>query len=273
VQTLSPTVQEIWSLKWLQDDRIASAGADKDINFWSVITRSLVHTITGAHQGRIQALELLPNGYLASGGCFPDYALKLWNTTSYSVVYSINNAHESNCVNFLKALPNGYLASAGFDCLVKVWNSTLGLVHQFGGFSNSASSVEYLLNDVLLGGNWDGTIQSWNVTTGAFLSSYNPFGNRVNALKLLPNNNVAIGGPTLQIWDTLGPGTNFNLGSPIYSFALFSGQLLLAGLANGKVQVIDMDNNYQILASLYSSASCSSTVNSLEVPGKIHLFI
>jgi WD40 repeat protein len=79
--TLSPSITAMTALKWLNDDRLASAGSDLKIRFWNIFNQSLVKTITGAHTGHIQALALLTNGFLVSGSGSPDYAIAASSAT------------------------------------------------------------------------------------------------------------------------------------------------------------------------------------------------
>jgi WD40 repeat protein len=261
----------VLALKWLNDDRLASAGSDLNIRFWSIYNQSLVKTRTGAHTGPIQALALLTNGYLVSASDSPDYAIKFWNSSSYTFVFNITKAHGANLIYCLESLPNGYLASGGADSNVKIWNSTFSLVYTLSGHAKEVRALEYLSTiGLLVSGSEDSTIRFWNATNGTFLKSNNPLGNYVLALKELPNNQVAIGGTSyLKIYNmvSLNLAYSLSIGANIVnSLVLYSNQLLLAGLNNGTILLVNISSNYKVKASLNSS-SCASNVFSLEVPG------
>ena len=79
---------------------------------WNAKTGALIKTLS-AHSDNVLCLELLGNGYLASGG--KDDHIYIWNYTSSSTTYSyaLTNAHGNNQqVNCIKQLSGYYFASA-----------------------------------------------------------------------------------------------------------------------------------------------------------------
>lgn len=137
---------------------MATAGTDilvNNIKIWNVATvlsPSLINTFTG-HTDRINALEQLQNGYLASAS--NDNSIKIWNLQSSSLNYSINSAHGGDNVLCLKLLSNGYLASGGGvnDKTIKIWNmNSYSLVMQLSGHSNRINALELLFDKSLASG-------------------------------------------------------------------------------------------------------------------------
>ena len=66
----------------------------------------------------VNALAVLPNGYLASGSW--DNTIKIWDTETGSEIRNLTG--HTNWVRALAVMPNGYLASGSADTTIKIWN-------------------------------------------------------------------------------------------------------------------------------------------------------
>jgi WD40 repeat protein len=83
---------------------------DGTIDIRDAINGSLIRTLAGHHAGYIQSLVVLRNGYLASGGRYPDQTIKIWNTDTGSLLTTLAGGDYS--VNVLVQLHNGNLVNS-----------------------------------------------------------------------------------------------------------------------------------------------------------------
>lgn len=96
----------------MDNSTYASGSNDNSVIIWSAINGSLIKTLTG-HSDYVVCLELLGNGYLASGG--QDSNIYIWDFKSTTAIYDYEllDAHENNQpVNCIKQLNDYYFASA-----------------------------------------------------------------------------------------------------------------------------------------------------------------
>lgn len=61
------------------------------------------------HTLAVNCIELIDGDRLASGS--NDYSIRIWNLTSYSLIYTFSSAHSSQWILALKRIPGGLLAS------------------------------------------------------------------------------------------------------------------------------------------------------------------
>jgi WD40 repeat protein len=99
-------------LKRLDNDTYASGSDDNKVIIRNSKTGGIIKILSG-HSDYVLCLELLGNGFLASGG--KDANIFIWNYTSSSLNYSfaLINAHKNQKkVNFIKQLSGYYFATA-----------------------------------------------------------------------------------------------------------------------------------------------------------------
>jgi WD40 repeat protein len=179
-----------------------------------------------------RAFKNLKDGRIASASY--DNAIRFWNTTTYSLIYTISSAH-SNFIYSFELLSNGNcLLSGAADNKIKMWNTTsytlirtltstsiiyfiqllangnLASASSFNaiiwnmnsytsvltlvGHTDRVTVLELLTDGTLLSGSFDKTVKVWNITDGTIVNSFSPCNQAVYYVKLLINGILAIGG-------------------------------------------------------------------------------
>jgi WD40 repeat protein len=96
---------------------LASAGEDRTIHLWDVVTGKEIKTLTG-HTNRIRSISFSLNGQiLASSGW--DKTIKLWDVTTGKEIKTIMGQAEQSSISFG---PKNLLASASSDGTIKFWD-------------------------------------------------------------------------------------------------------------------------------------------------------
>jgi len=112
------------------------------------------------HAGEVNALALLPNGLLASGG--GDGAVRIWEVDTSREVRVLEG--HRGWVRALAALPEGLLASGGADGTVRIWNVDTGReVRVLKGHRDRVLALAAFSGGLLASGGMDGTVRIWNV--------------------------------------------------------------------------------------------------------------
>ena len=96
---------------------MASAGFDKTVRLWNVITGELRHTLEG-HTFDVNSVSFRPDGkILASAG---DQTVRLWNVITGGHLRTLHG--HTGFVNSVSFAPDGKtLASAGSDGKILLW--------------------------------------------------------------------------------------------------------------------------------------------------------
>ena len=109
----------IWSIKKLSEDRILSAGEDKEIKVWNIKTGGLLKSLRG-HDSCIYGLSVFNNGKRFAS-CGDDGMICLWDAEKGAVVDSVQ-AHDK-AIRSITVNENGTLiATGGYDKIVRVWD-------------------------------------------------------------------------------------------------------------------------------------------------------
>lgn len=122
-----------------------------------------------AHYGSVRTVAYSPDGkFIASGS--NDGTLKLWDTTTWNVVYT--REHE-RVVNDVAFSPNGkYIVSGSSDSTVRIWETATGkLLFTMQG-PRPVNAVMYSPNGMYIAAGYedsDNKTRIWNAATGALI--------------------------------------------------------------------------------------------------------
>ena len=114
------------SLKRISSDLLASGLAGNNhVLVWFLNNQTIKCDVSG-HSNNVNALEMLSNGYLASGDA--NGWIKIWDIVSCLEVNNMNygSPTHSGKVNALKLIDVNLMASASSDKTIRIWNTTTG---------------------------------------------------------------------------------------------------------------------------------------------------
>ena len=222
--------ENITSLKSIDNATFASGSDDGTIKIWSIQNGSCLLTLNMTNS--VRSLELLPNGYLASGlangslvllntndsfkpfmvlshgakinarellengdmgSGSDDGSIKIWNAYTFELNKTLNAGSPVIC---LKRLPNNRLASglSGSNRIV-VWdlNGTVDSILNNLTYIGKINALEYWGDELLAIGLADKNIQIFDLKGLKVLKVFTSHGFAVNTLKALPDGNLASG--------------------------------------------------------------------------------
>ena len=117
-----------------------------------------VSNLTG-HTNLVYALNLLPNGLLASGS--KDKAIMIWDIAKTYPLYTLTG--HSDSIRALTLINDAYLASSSSDLTIKIWSlSSYSIVKSWTASTNWLLALAYdsTLN-VLSSGGTDNKVKVW----------------------------------------------------------------------------------------------------------------
>ena len=221
--------------------------------------------------GEVKALQVLPDGRLASGSY--DDTIRLWDTNTGTELARLEGhrgwvralatntrqelarleGHDGE-VKALTVLADGRLASASFDRTVRLWNTDTGEeLARLEGHGDIVWTLAALPDGRLASGSGDKTVRLWDAITGKEQARLEGHGDRVYALIVLSDGSLASGSfdATIRIWDTKTCKEQARLdggGGPVWELAALPDNRLAAGYSNS-IGIWDV-NTRSLLTSL-----------------------
>ena len=263
----------------LRDGLIASGSADNTIGVWDMASGNQIAQLTG-HAEQINALVLLPDGRLASGS--EDSTLRIWDLRSWTesgradhgswvraLAVLPNNRLVSTCsfegetriwdlitgkeINRFEGpgsmhsafcvLPDGRLACSSWYGPIELRDPGHAKVTlQFRG-PKRVIALAALSDGSLASGLEDGTIQLWDVNSGAELACFRGHAADVVGLAGLSDGCLASGSKdgTVRIWNRSGMEiSRLELDGPILSLTSLPGGGLAAGDQAGRLHLLQI---------------------------------
>jgi WD40 repeat protein len=152
-----------------------------------------------SHGGWVQALAVLPDGRLASGG--EDGTIRLWDPARGTETARLMGV---GSVRALAVLPDGRLASAGEDGTVRLWDlARAAETARIEGHGGVVRALAVLPDGELAIMRADGTIRLWNPRRGVETARLEGHGGLTRALAVLADGRLASGGDDgiIRLWD------------------------------------------------------------------------
>jgi WD40 repeat protein len=183
--------------KWL-----ASAGDDKRIILWSLITGEKIRQWQAP--GKVNALAINPDGtILASGG--DDHNVNLWNSETGQLIQTF--AGHTREISGLAFNSSGeWVASASYDGTVRLWDVKSGqALHVLEGHTDKVQALTFSPNGKLLatGGN-DKTVRLWDTDSAKTVRIFTGHKSKVFGLRFGAEGHYLTSSSadrTLRVWD------------------------------------------------------------------------
>jgi serine/threonine protein kinase len=193
----------IWSIDVSPDNqKIASASADKTVKIWDRQTGTILQNLTD-HQDQVYAVVFSPDGQLLVTAS-QDKTIKIWRVETGELLNTLTGHLEG--VRSLAISADGkIIVSGSLDDTVKVWNLETGaLIHTLTGHSNDVLSVTISPdNNIIASGGRDQTIKLWNLKTGELLNTLTGHEDEIYSIKFSSDGNSLVSGSkdkTIKLW-------------------------------------------------------------------------
>ncbi|MDR2768922.1 MAG: hypothetical protein LBB82_11420 [Treponema sp.] len=154
---------------------IISADWGGGILIWDLTTGELYKSLSlgdetaNAHTNSVRTVACSPDGRFAASGS-NDYSIKIWDTSSWSVLFTLPGRSVVNQVNFS---PDGkYLVSAGSDYAVRIWNVSNGKLLRTMNAKYPVNTAIYSPDGKYIAAGYDDSdnkIRIWDATTGKLI--------------------------------------------------------------------------------------------------------
>lgn len=170
---------------------VMAALKDNTVAIWDVSKPNgeLIRVYRG-HKNYVNCIELLPNGYFASGSV--DRSVKIWSIDSEECISTISDAHQCG-VTSLCLLDEHNLISAGGsdDKKIKIWNlNSLTCCKTLTGHGLVIKQLARLGPNLIASASWDKTVKLWNTITGECIRTLS--GHEDQVLGIIVNNDNII---------------------------------------------------------------------------------
>lgn len=138
ISTLEAHRQEVCGLKWCQEGRqLASGGNDNLLHIWDV-GRSTPRFTLENHQAAVKALAWSPfqRNLLASGGGTADRSICFWNSSTGTILNSVDTKSQVRCSVILVTIGSGLTVTMMQVCSI-LWSKSDRELVSSHGFSHN----------------------------------------------------------------------------------------------------------------------------------------
>ena len=211
----------------------------------------LIRTISDAAD--INCVEFSPNGSLIATGSDDNRTVKLWNSSSGSLVRTLIK-HEGY-IWTVAFSPDGQLVASGAgDNIIKIWKVSTGqLLYTLTDHSGAVYSLAFSPDgSKLISGSADNSIKVWNSTNGYLIRTLYGHSGSVYALAYSPDGNTIASGAydnTIKLWNASNYQLRrtINTGSGVYGLAFSpNGQIIAVGCDDNNVRTYNVSSGNRI---------------------------
>ena len=173
------------SVGWSPDgQKIATASSDGTVKVWNAQSGTLICTFTNGDV--VFTLAWSPDSQSIAEGS-GDNTVKTFNASTCSVLKTYSG-HTNAVLGVAWSRHGDYLASASSDHTALVWQVATGEKLLTASFNDFASTVAWSpVADDLAIGDWNSTVQIWNIRTKSLLHEDNNYPDAVNAIAWSPD--------------------------------------------------------------------------------------
>ena len=189
-------------LEWINEQTIASGGADQTIQIWSISTGITNRTINVGDA--VSSLKMLSNGFSLACGTGSG-SINIYNIRTGSLISTLTG--HTIYVNDLIIINDSTMASSSRDQTVRIWDlitNTQKLI--LNNHTNEVVGLKLLSFDILGSASLDSTIKVWNTTSGELIRTLaNHTGWIQWSLDLLSDGQTLVSGgyndQTIKLWN------------------------------------------------------------------------
>ena len=239
-------------ISYSEYDIFITGSDDKLIKIWNASTGDCLHIFdssNGGHNGYVRFMIRLDNHLFASGSANLDPTVKVWNVTSRSLVWNMNNVFN---INGLVSLGHDHLKATISSREIKIWNTLTGNLTKTISIGNVKSVVSIKSNPHLLAcGQLTGVVSVWNVTSGLEILKFNGHTSQVNILLSLENDLIVSGSwdASILVWNLTSGQNQFkfnktnggHVGTISALTSLKNGLLASAGGGDFDIRIWDLN--------------------------------
>ncbi|PYI26279.1 hypothetical protein BP00DRAFT_407555 [Aspergillus indologenus CBS 114.80] len=157
------------SITFSPDNLFLACGVFKGVEIFDITARAETKAIITGHRSSVEPVLFSPDCRLLASGCGSnDHTVRLWDTTTWKLLYVFDDYAASTCT--MSFSPNSrLLAFSTLECSIKLWDTASGVLCQtLTGHESPATQVTFSPNGLLLAScGKDRTIRVWDPVTGA----------------------------------------------------------------------------------------------------------
>jgi cytochrome c len=229
------------SLAISPDGNTAVSGSfDTSAIRWS-LRRNTAEQVLRFHEGAVNAVAMLPDGRIATGGA--DARIAIWRPGEQQP-QTVFAGHTAPVVALAVSPDGATLASASWDRTVRLWPLAAGAPRVLEGHEQSVNAVAFMPDGrSLVSAGYDATLRIWSLFEAASPLVI-PFSTPLNAAVVAPDSEIVAAGADGNVYFLSATGESRNnvraAETPIIALAISpDGVTLAAASIRGSVTIIE----------------------------------
>jgi WD40 repeat protein len=171
-------------LLFINNQSFASVSSDGIIRLWNTTTGDQIKQLNETILVPVLSLLLINDGRLVSGS--NDGKIRFWNTTSGKIIQKIIIGHPIIC--FLLLNNNKIIASSSTNQIIILWNTTTGykiIKESNKALNETIRNLILINNETFASASSNGSIIFWNISTETIITKQTAHNNTILSLQKL----------------------------------------------------------------------------------------
>ena len=234
IQVLKGHTDNVTSISWSDDGRLASGSEDQTVIIWDIERGTSLITLKG-HTSDVDSIDWNINGELASSS----REVIIWDLTTGKPAITLSGSTSKIVWSY-----DGQLASFYGDSIT-IWNVISGKPDRvLKGHASSIQDIAWSIDGHLASSSWDNTIIIWDVEKGKAAQTLKKVNSSFTNLdwssdSYLASQGASEGASEITIWDLSSrkPAHILKPTSRVYDIAWLSDGRLLSILDEGEIEI------------------------------------